>query len=123
MVNSEVRAVGAQFLRYDRELDGLQQRIRARARPRVRAWAPVTEGQESDLLHAFSAILTDKQAGGRSQGRLTTRQAARASTSERASIGGDRPDPAATDPNRRESRVAEAAVRLACFRPANATGA
>jgi hypothetical protein len=53
MVNSEVRAVGAQFLRYDRKLDRLQQRIRGRARPRVRARVPVTEGEESDLLHAF----------------------------------------------------------------------
>ena len=70
MVNAEVRAVGAQFLRRDRELDRLQQRIRARARPRVRASAPMTEGQESDLLQAFSTSRAGERTAGPRYGRL-----------------------------------------------------
>src|ERR1019366_1872382 len=62
MVTPEVRAVSAELLRCDRELDRLQQRIRARARPRLRAKAPVAEGKESDLLHASSNHSPNKKA-------------------------------------------------------------
>ena len=52
VVHPEVGAVGADLLRRDRELDGLEQRVRRRTGLRVRRRRPVAEGQEPDLLHA-----------------------------------------------------------------------
>ena len=51
VVHAEVRAVGAELLGGDRQLDRLQQRVRGRAHLRLPGRRPVPERQEPDLLH------------------------------------------------------------------------
>ena len=54
VVDPEVGAVGAQLLGGDRQLDGLEQRVRRGPHLGVRRRRPVPEGQEPDLLHGDS---------------------------------------------------------------------
>ena len=51
VVDAEVRAVGAELLGRDGELDRLQQRVGRRADLRVGRGGPVAEGQEADVFH------------------------------------------------------------------------
>ena len=51
VVDAEVRAVGAQLLGRDGQLDRLEQRVRRGTHLRVRRLRPMAERQEPDLLH------------------------------------------------------------------------
>jgi hypothetical protein len=51
VVHAEVRAVSAQFLGGDGQVNRLQQRVRCRPRLRARRRRPVPERQEANLLH------------------------------------------------------------------------
>ncbi len=50
MMDAKIGAVRAELLRGDGELNGLQQRVRGRARLRLRGGRPVTEGDENPIF-------------------------------------------------------------------------
>ena len=56
VVHAEVGAVRAELLGRHRQLDRLPQRVRRRARLRVRRRRPMAEGQEPDALHGYRFI-------------------------------------------------------------------
>ena len=51
VMHAEERAVGAEFLGGDREIDRLQQRVGRRSHFRLRRRGPMAEGEEADLFH------------------------------------------------------------------------
>ncbi len=52
VMDAEERAVGAELLGGDRELDRLQERVGRRSHFRLRRRSPMAEGEEADLFHA-----------------------------------------------------------------------
>src|SRR6185312_10935651 len=55
VVHPEIRTVRAELLGRDGEVDGLQQRVGAGARLRLRRRGPMAEGEEADFFHGNRA--------------------------------------------------------------------
>ena len=61
VVDPDIGAVGAEFLRRHRELDRLQQRVLGRAGARPAGRRPMAEGQKPDLLHTSPPLAAAAQ--------------------------------------------------------------
>jgi hypothetical protein len=57
VMDPEVGAVRAQLLGGDGQVDGLQERVRGRASVRLRRGRPMSEGEESNFLHAANLLM------------------------------------------------------------------